>query len=291
MTQSIESQISQPLEREFHVNGLKIAAKEWHSGATVGAIALHGWLDNANSFDMLAPLLPELNIYALDCAGHGKSDFRSEDSPYLIWSDVAEVIGVANQLSLDKFVLIAHSRGANMASIIAGTFPDRISHLVLIEGGLPSCVDPADTPQQFAQGIVADNQVAGTKGTLFPSHDRAVSARAEGFIGVELNTAETLAKRSLLEEDGGYRWRADSRLKTPSCWKLTEEQRQAFLSRITMPTLLIEATRGLTQKMELDIEPLLNVPTLENITIEGDHHLHMEGAESEIAKHIRDWLN
>jgi hypothetical protein len=36
-------------------------------------IALHGWLDNANSFARLAPKLKGLRIVALDMAGHGHS--------------------------------------------------------------------------------------------------------------------------------------------------------------------------------------------------------------------------
>jgi pimeloyl-ACP methyl ester carboxylesterase len=39
-------------------------------------IALHGWLDNANSFARLAPRLKGLRIIALDMAGHGHSGHR-----------------------------------------------------------------------------------------------------------------------------------------------------------------------------------------------------------------------
>lgn len=277
---------AKPIEREFTVNGLKIAAKEWHPESKLHAIALHGWLDNANSFDMLAPLLPELNLMAIDCAGHGKSDFRSADAPYLIWSDIAEVIGIADQLGWDKFVLIGHSRGANIASMIAGTFPARLSHLVLIEGGIPSFVEPEKTPEQLANSIIEDQQAVGTTGTLFPTFERAVAARAEGFISVDIATAETLAARSLLSEDGGYRWRADPRLKLSSHWKLSEPQRQAFFDRMTMPILLIEAVHGLVDQLGVDVSPLLSIPTLKRLDIPGKHHFHMEGSEAAIGEQI-----
>lgn len=45
-------------------------------------IALHGWLDNANSFARLAPKLKGLRILALDMAGHGHSDHRPPGAGY-----------------------------------------------------------------------------------------------------------------------------------------------------------------------------------------------------------------
>ena len=45
-------------------------------------IALHGWLDNANSFARLAPKLDGLRIIALDMAGHGHSGHRPPGAGY-----------------------------------------------------------------------------------------------------------------------------------------------------------------------------------------------------------------
>lgn len=45
-------------------------------------VALHGWLDNANSFARLAPKLKGLRILALDMAGHGHSDHRPPGAGY-----------------------------------------------------------------------------------------------------------------------------------------------------------------------------------------------------------------
>ena len=55
---------------------LRLAAREWGPEGGARVIALHGWLDNAASFDRLAPLLPELHLVALDLAGHGRSQHR-----------------------------------------------------------------------------------------------------------------------------------------------------------------------------------------------------------------------
>ena len=114
-------------ERTFDVNGLTFTAKEWGSPGYKPVIALHGWLDNAASFDLMLPFLSDMHVIALDCAGHGGSSFRSADSGYNIWQDIAEVLGVADQMGWDQFALLGHSRGAIISTLIAGAFPDRIS--------------------------------------------------------------------------------------------------------------------------------------------------------------------
>ena len=70
----------QPLT--FNVLGLRLHAKQWGNPEGIPTIALHGWLDNANTFDRLAPLMPELNLVALDFAGHGLSTHRAEGVHY-----------------------------------------------------------------------------------------------------------------------------------------------------------------------------------------------------------------
>ena len=116
-------------ERTFEVNGLQIACKEWGRPGFTPIIALHGWLDNAASFDHLIPLMNNVHVIALDMMGHGKSSHRSADSFYEPWIDVGDVISVADQMLWDKFTLLGHSRGAIISAFIAGTFPERIKNL------------------------------------------------------------------------------------------------------------------------------------------------------------------
>ncbi|MDA9840190.1 alpha/beta hydrolase, partial [Porticoccaceae bacterium] len=65
-------------ERSFENKGLKFTAKEWGRSGYPPVIALHGWLDNANTFDRMLPHMENLHVIAVDLAGHGRSDFRSQ---------------------------------------------------------------------------------------------------------------------------------------------------------------------------------------------------------------------
>ena len=80
-----------PKACSFDVLGVRLAAQRWHAGASHRVIALHGWLDNAESFSLLAPQLPDADLVALDLAGHGWSEHRAAHASYLIWDDLKEI--------------------------------------------------------------------------------------------------------------------------------------------------------------------------------------------------------
>ena len=92
-------------ERVLKTTALNLPLK---SGVDLGfpVIVLHGWLDNANSFDHMLPFLMTYLI-AIDKAGHGLSGSRSADSGYDIWQDIGDVIAVADAMDFDRFGLLA----------------------------------------------------------------------------------------------------------------------------------------------------------------------------------------
>uniref|UniRef100_H2QLU1 AB hydrolase-1 domain-containing protein n=2 Tax=Pan troglodytes TaxID=9598 RepID=H2QLU1_PANTR len=76
-----------------------IAAKAWGSLQGPPVLCLHGWLDNANSFDRLIPLLPQDFYYvAMDFGGHGLSSHYSPGVPYYLQTFVSEIRRVASRI-------------------------------------------------------------------------------------------------------------------------------------------------------------------------------------------------
>ncbi|MBN1237814.1 MAG: alpha/beta hydrolase [Gammaproteobacteria bacterium] len=277
----------EPAERRFDVTGLTIAAREWGRRGDLPVLAMHGWLDNAGSFDLLAPLLEGCNTVALDAAGHGFSGFRSADSGYNLWQDVGDMIDVADLLGFDRFRLIGHSRGAAIATLLAGTCPERVEQLVLIEGGLPLIGRPEDAPGTLAQALRRKRELAGRSGRVFADRDAAIAERVAGFTPVTREAAEILARRSLREVAGGHTWHCDQRLKAPSELRLTAEHVRAFVRRVEAPVLMLMAEQSAFRDWReyADIVPLFR--RLDSATLPGRHHLHLEGTEAEIAARIR----
>jgi pimeloyl-ACP methyl ester carboxylesterase len=253
-------------------------------------LASHGWLDNAASFELLAPLLPGCELVALDLAGHGLSGSRSADSAYNLWQDVGDLLDVADQLAWPRCTLLGHSRGAAISMLFAATFPERVDKLVLLEGGLPLTAEPSEAPQGLAQALKEARALRDKSGRVFTERKTAIAERAGGFSKVTTAAAEILARRSLRAVPGGYQWHADQRLKAQSELRLTPDQVRAFARRITAPVLLLYAEKSPFADRPLYRELPSWFANVEVDRVAGGHHFHLEGSEAAIAERMRRFL-
>ena len=222
---------------------LSLAAREW--GPTNGqpVLALHGWLDNAASFDRLAPLLPDHHLIALDLAGHGRSQHRHPSVVHHFIDWAPEVVAVANALEWPTFGLVGHSMGAGISTLVAGTFPDRVQYLVLLEGAGPLAADASRAPAQLASALEDEARALAASARIFPDLDTAVEARLRDS-DLDRDAARLLVERGSEAVDAGVRFTHDARLRTRSRTRLTENQVLAFLSAITCPVLAVRALQG-----------------------------------------------
>ncbi|MDU7559315.1 MAG: alpha/beta hydrolase, partial [Pseudomonas sp.] len=202
-------------------------------------IALHGWLDNANSFARLAPKLSGLRIVAVDFAGHGHSDHRPRGAGYALADYAFDVLCVAEQLGWKQFALLGHSLGAIVSVIIAGSFPERVTRLALIDGIVLRSGPDIDAAENMSKALEAQLAHGHKRKSVHPTLDRAIEARMKGMVAVSREAAELLAQRGLMPVPGGYSWRSDSRLTLPSPLRLTDAQAMSFVRRVTCPTMLV----------------------------------------------------
>jgi pimeloyl-ACP methyl ester carboxylesterase len=278
-------------ERRFELPGLTLAAEVWGSPGGHPVIASHGWLDNAGSFELLAPLLPGCEIVALDLAGHGFSDPRSPDSSYNIWQDVGDLLDVADELGWQRVTLLGHSRGAGISMLFAATFPERVDKLVLLEGGLPLTAEASEAPAGLAQALRESRELRGKSGRVFATRATAIAERAGGFSKVTPAAAELLARRSLREAAaGGFQWHADQRLKAQSELRMTADHVRAFARAVRAPVLLLFAEKSPFVDRPLYLELPSLFADIEVGRVPGGHHFHLEGSEAAIAERIRRFL-
>uniref|UniRef100_A0A8C9KJR9 Serine hydrolase like 2 n=1 Tax=Panthera tigris altaica TaxID=74533 RepID=A0A8C9KJR9_PANTA len=119
-----------------------IAAKLWGSRQGPPVLCLHGWLDNANSFDRLIPLLPkDFHYVAMDFGGHGLSSHYSPGLPYYQQNFVIEVQRVVAALKWNRFSIMGHSFGEGVCGhygrSYSCTFPEMVDKLILLDRHFP----------------------------------------------------------------------------------------------------------------------------------------------------------
>jgi pimeloyl-ACP methyl ester carboxylesterase len=277
-----------PVALEWEVNGLQLAGLSWGQPGTRPLLALHGWLDNAASFSMLAPLLAQHHVVAVDLTGHGRSAHRSRDASYQIWDDLPELLGVLDALGWERFSLMGHSRGAVISSLLASVIPERVERLVLLDGVVPQPVGEDEFPRQLRKFLDEKRHWQERHNRVYASVDAAAASRSGTSPPPE--AARLLVERNLCTCEGGYTWTTDLRLRGASAVKMTDGQSQAVLCALAMPTLLLLAEQGFAAHPGIAERARQFIRQLEVGVVAGGHHFHMEPGAAIVAQQITAFL-
>jgi pimeloyl-ACP methyl ester carboxylesterase len=278
------------VSREISVetDHLRLAARVWGPDDGVRVLALHGWLDNAATFDRLAPLLCGVRLVALDLPGHGRSEHRPPGCSYHYVDWIAVVLAAADALGWSRYALLGHSMGAGIATLVPAVVPERIERVVLIEGLGPLSRAAEEVVRGLREAIVHEERAGDAAARIFATFDAAVAARMAGT-DLDREAAAILVDRGSERVDGGVRFRHDPRLRLRSRLRLTEDQVLAFVAAISCPVLAVRATAGWPFPEELLAARKAAVPRLEEREVEGGHHLHLTHPER-VAQVVGDFL-
>ncbi len=249
-----------------------------HSSHQPKILCLHGWLDNANSFYPLLPLLHEFNCVAIDLPGHGKSSHLKNDVPYTIASTGHYVLQTANALGWDNFHIIGHSLGGCIAPVCAIAEPDRIESLLLIDALGPISESAEALPDRLRRFHHEMKLRRNTDSRLFDSVDQAVDTRLKAA-KMHTESARLIIERQLVQVTNGYKWRFDPKLRAASPGYYTEAQVQSILGAVDCPAHCIIADEGHLAKLNTFEQRSQRMHTLSTTRLPGNHHLHMDHPE------------
>ena len=133
-----------PEEKFIQANGLTFHLLDW-GGHGECFVCLHGLASQAHIWDLVAPHLSDtFHVVAIDQRGHGLSD--KPDSGYEWATITADLDAILKAQKIDRAVLAGHSWGGNVALQYAVDHPDRVSGLILIDGGFLQMGDRFDWP-------------------------------------------------------------------------------------------------------------------------------------------------
>lgn len=101
-------------------------------------LCIHGWLDNAGTFDRLIPQLPRhLSFLAIDLLGHGLSSRMPHGIGYNLIDILPLLSMIMQEYNWTKISLMGHSMGAILVFLFASAYPDRVNFAIAIDALKP----------------------------------------------------------------------------------------------------------------------------------------------------------
>jgi len=168
--------------------------------------------------------------------------------------------------------------GAGVATIVGGTIPDRVTHLLLIDGLGPLSRPPATAPALLLKSSQEMKALSHKKTSVYQNFEQAVAVRMK-VNQMEESSMRTLLQRGVIEVEEGITWRSDPRLTVTSRLYMMEDQILAFIDAITAPVLLIKAEKTVIPFKELLEVRFNHVKHLDYQELPGHHHLHLDSPQ------------
>ncbi len=207
-------------------------------------LLLHGYMDAARTWDMVAPSLMAAGyrVLAPDFRGFGDSP-RAPAGGYYYFPDyiydVSDLVETLVPGGADLSV-VGHSMGGTVAAMYTGTFPERVARLALLEGSGPPDHKHDHAPDQMHRWIESVRSIRVRGDRTLPSREVALDRLVANHPRV---AREVLATRldALAETlpDGRLTWKADVLHSTRSPIPFFAETWRAFAARVTCPVLYV----------------------------------------------------
>ena len=217
-------------------DGLSLRLLDW-SDDGVPMLFLHGFGNEARIWDDLIPAVaPHYRCLALDMRGHGQSDWDTERR-YDHASMARDVESVLAHLGIERCVLVGHSMGGRVAMRFAGSHPERLAGLILIDAG----------PDLDFRGVARIRDDAQSAPDAFASVQQYELVLARAYPLGSPDAIRRMAEHSLRRHpdgrfvpcmDGAFRLERDG--ESAERWAEAEsEALWAALGKVTCPALVV----------------------------------------------------
>ncbi|NNF41212.1 MAG: alpha/beta hydrolase [Woeseiaceae bacterium] len=262
-------------EREFLLRGANYHVSEWGPPTAPLLVYLHGWADTGSTFQFVVDALrDDWRVVAPDWRGFGRSscDCTSYWFPDYL-ADLHALLSIYSPAL--PLRLAGHSMGGNIASLYAGSFPERVQAFVNIEGfGLADSA-PGDAPGRYRAWI--EGSATPPSFADYPDFD-ALATRIQKRHPAMTRAAAAFVAREWASEDrdGRVRLRADPRHKLPNPVLYRRAEAVACARAMTAAMRLISGGNSEFARAAGAATASL-YPHSDSVTIEGaGHMLHFE---------------
>jgi pimeloyl-ACP methyl ester carboxylesterase len=212
--------------------------------ATGTALLLHGFMDAAATWDLVAPQLAEGGLRALapDLRGFGDGARVAAGAYYYFPDYILDVAEIVDALvpAGSPLLVVGHSMGGTVATLYAGAFPSRVTHLVVAEGAGPPDSDHAHVPERMRKWIDDVRNVRARGERSMATREDALRRLAGNHPRVPQEVLRTRLDALLRElPGGGFAWKADPLHATRSPVPFFAATFKEFIRRVECPALFV----------------------------------------------------
>lgn len=253
---------------------------QWGHGPR-SVVAVHGLTANHVTFEALARRLdPDaFTIVAPDLRGRGRSARAA--GPYGMAAHADDLVALLDANRMETATLVGHSMGGFVSVVAADRHPERIEHLVLVDGGLPLDIEGLrDRPIEEVVRAVVGPALDRLAMTFASPGEHLAYWRAHPALADSWNDCiERTYTYDLVGAAPSLRSSVDAAaVLEDSASELTSGDVERALSRLTHPATLVRAERGIFNQLpplypEAAVEHACQrLPQLRVVTVADSNH-------------------
>nr|XP_027212501.1 serine hydrolase-like protein [Penaeus vannamei] len=267
------------------------ASLRWGATRHAGVVAVHGWLDNANSFDTLCPPARRAWRCWPSTSRARPVDHLALGAHYNPFTYAFNLRAAVTGLGWARFAVMGHSMGAAVVNYFAALFPEFVEGVVSLDFLRPfHLLEPVDRWRTYAFDLFKYEQFEPGAGTVYSEAeavDRLVTARAIGNddeVNVSREAAQTLLPRSARRVEDGYVWGHDPKARATFLTVFGGRNWVEAIAAVRCPVLAVVATRGVcTMPVRFYTRVFetynANAAWFSHEVVEGAHHVHLTHPE------------
>lgn len=236
--------------RSADAQGLPIHYLEWGDPVGDPIVLVHGFLDMAYSWQFFVDCFETTQtqqrwIIAPDCRGHGDSGWVGAGGYYHFPDYILDLDCVLRARGVTRCTLIGHSMGGTISWLYAGTFPERIQKLVLIEGIGPAGMQFSDAPLRMRTWISEVHQRGRNHFREYTSIEAGARQLQQSNPRLTPAAALVLARAGMKQgASGKWLWKFDPLHRTATPQPFYAAQALEFLRRIQCSVLIVEGAQS-----------------------------------------------
>lgn len=283
----------QPESRFYTSQRLKMHYLVWGDEAKPPLILIHGTRDHARSWDQTAAaLLDRYCVYAPDLRGHGDSEWAF-GGDYSIIDYALDIHALGEAIGRAPYTIIGHSLGGGVTLQYAGTFPEKVTRLVSIEGlgGLGwSSGQRRPAHIRMRQWVESMRKLEGRQLHNYPTLDDATERMVEANRHLSPELARHLTITGTRPADHGYTWKFDNFTHAGSPYEFNMEDARDLWNQIRAPMLILwgeESWGARFNNMDLDLSAFHDYRAVK--VEKAGHWVHHDQFEVFI-KHVNEFL-